>query len=163
MITIIITLLVTIASIWILILLYWMWWDGYEFEKILWTIIWLSIIFLCNMCMYVNFYTDTSKTTSLNIVSLERWQEVSWTFVLWFGWVSTSIVYYAYTEIGQNEYVLAKKSSDQHWQIIIKETNKESPKFKTVRQCNKIDVWYKCNTKNYIIVPKWTIRKQFNW
>ncbi len=141
------------------------------------TVVSCAIISIVLLCMMFGLFPTWHEYKSFDrIISLERWQEVSGSFVLWFGWVSTETVYYAYSEVWENEYSLI--SFDLHsidWgKTTILESDYEQPKFQTEKTCadRKFlfitkNIWGQklqdCSTKRQIIVPTWTIQREFKW
>ena len=95
----------------------------------------------------INYAAMEKHTTT--IVSLEKQTLVNGHFTLGFGNIGEDMYYYAYTMIGKDNYKLFKIDSDN---VVIKETNKEPPKY----------INDTCKYTKTLIVPKGTITKQFN-
>lgn len=85
------------------------------------------------------------------IESLERWNNVNGNFILWFWYVETEIVFYAYEKIWNNQYKLITIPN-----VTIEEDNSQTPQYIEWKSCTY------CQEYKKIIVPIWTIKKQFN-
>lgn len=132
------------------------------------------IIFLVLIIAFVN-PMESDYRSFTNIESLERWQEVSWSFVLWFWWVNTETVYYAYKINWLHSYELVNIPLwHRNYKLSIVESDDEWPKFLKEQKCaRKSILWFekdifwryltRCKIKRSIIVPRWTIQKTFNW
>lgn len=120
-------------------------------------IMWLLILY--GLYSFYQARTVNSSTSAVSyIVSLERQSETQWSFVLWFGSVEWVMTYYAYQQLSANEYVLIKRS----WYSRIKESDSRKPWFYSDSVCSKPWIFWRCKHPKYIIVPKWTIKKEFN-
>ena len=127
------------------------------FDKILVLIIPLFVIMiLWNTINYLK--TDETQTFTSYIVSLERQSETQWSFVLWFGSVSWVMTYYAYQQLWENDFKLISRS----WNSTIKERDNQKPWFYKDVKCEETYLFYKCIVSKYIVVPKWTIKREFN-
>ena len=120
----------------------------------------LSSFVLFYIALFSITHTVYSEAKNINmpISSLERWQEINWTFVLWFWTIWTENVYYAYQEISNDRYSLKTLPLTP-----IQETDEISPSYVKSYKCDYV-FWIKgCSvTDNTIYVPKWTIKKEFN-
>ena len=146
----------------------------------------LSTLFLLFSCWAPDDCTwlpDVEMKERFEISSLERGINESWLwiFVLWIWAITMNSepVYYVYEKLSDNSYKLKKIE----WDVIIKEDTETNPYYEAWNY-----EWLKCikkvkwETKVYnknafgilfkplfkpriktLHVPKWTIRKTFNW
>ena len=92
------------------------------------------------------------------IVSLERGSEVNWSFVLWFWTIETRNVYYAYQDLGLNQYYLATLPN-----VVITETDDREPAYSKRTVCKRDFAFTYCRVvENTIYVPVGTIQKRFS-
>ena len=154
--------LILLAFFWSLIILFFVlfiksifscnfdWWEVFvHFVAILifWWITWITW-FIAN---------DNETTTSATpIVSLERWSEIWWTFILWTWKIDQQNVYYSYLNVWEDRYKLITIRDVEfleewdHFPAIIKNTI-----------CTKPWLFYFCDREKYIMVPKNTITRHF--
>ena len=142
---------------------------------------WGSIVFVLFMflllaivIMFITEGVDTSydyKTIKQQfLVSLERGTEIEGGFVLGFGTIDTSVVYYAYEEVELDTYVLRSFKSRTNNNIRLVETDDERPQYRVRerKECRLDTILWKetwqCsyNKKYELLVPRGTIRRQFN-
>lgn len=94
------------------------------------------------------------------ITSLEKDSKISWTFIMWFWfwawWVWSDLKYYFYKDLQNWTFQLWELP----WTTIIKEDDTQNPNYHSY--------YYKCKweynwvRETQLVVPKWTIKKQFN-
>ena len=132
-------------------------------NKITWDQIVVALIFVLMSISFIFLTILERKNAPLfcddkiqEIISLDRSQETSWSFILW---IDTNTVYYAYEEVSNSRFKLLTLP-----QVDIFE-NELPPAY--VREYKLVEeffwlTWY-CDIKDeYIQVPKWTIIRQFN-
>lgn len=130
---------------------------GFDWVWVLTFLLWIWI-FLWLLPWSIQESTENPSNQNIQIVSLERWQEVWWSFVLWIWQIETKNVYFAYQMTWDNQYKLVTLPN-----VAITETNDKKPAYIKVTECKRPYLFAYCTEKeNTIYVPKWTIKKQFN-
>jgi len=128
-------------------------WYIFEDSNLSWDIIFIFII-----VFFIGIVSVGGENKYIPIVSIERWTEINWSFVLWFWSVDSKPVYYAYKVTWKDKYKLVTLPA-----VELQETNIIKPAYKKEVRCERWFLFQQCKIKEIIYVPKWTIKKRFNW
>lgn len=126
-------------------------------DAIIQNILFFIIMVACVMG-WVSDIPANWQNENIHIVSLERWVETSWNFVLWFWSVDGIKKYYAYKMISSNQYYLVTLPN-----VVITETNQVKPAYVKTSKCSRKFIFTRCKpARETIYVPVWTIKKRFS-